>query len=124
MSINPHSRPASPRCPLRRRGRKPSVGWALPTAWLGGRCPPYILLIAIIGNVAHAQPATAPSGLDALSDDRLMTELASRGLTTLLDRAFEINHVPKFEQEGRRSLLALQQLSDATTKLTARQRQD
>jgi hypothetical protein len=53
-----------------------------------------------------------------------MTELASRGLSTLLDRAFELNHVPKFEQDARRSLLALRQLSDPAAKLTARQRQD
>ena len=34
--------------------------------------------------IALAQ-TTAPTGLDALSDDRLISELASRGLTPLLE---------------------------------------
>src|SRR5207248_1723318 len=64
------------------------------------------------------------AGLDALNDDRLMNELAARGMTGLLDRAFEVNHVPRAEQEGRRTLIALRQLSEKGAQLNARQKQE
>jgi Tetratricopeptide repeat len=70
---------------------------------------------------AAAQATKTGEGLDALSDDQLMTELAQRNMTSLLDRAFEINHVPKDKQDGMRALLALRQLSDK--KLAPAQRQ-
>jgi hypothetical protein len=71
-----------------------------------------------------AEPATSPSaGLDSLSDEKLMNELATRGLSNLLDHAFEVNHVPLAEQESRRAILALQTLSDPTKKVSAQQRQ-
>src|SRR3954468_11275533 len=63
------------------------------------------------------------TGLDSLSDDALMNELASRGLNTLLDRAFEVNKVSETERQGRRTLIALSKLSDPNTTLTASQRQ-
>lgn len=65
----------------------------------------------------------APEGLDTLSDDALMNELASRNLNTLLDRAFEVNKVPPAEQQGRRTLIALARLADPGAKLSAAQRQ-
>src|SRR5947208_987314 len=75
--------------------------------------------------LAQATRPAAGGGLDSLTDDRLMNELAARGLNSLLDRAFEVNNVPKAEQEGRRTLLALRQLSDpSAAKLTAKQRQE
>src|SRR3954467_11820637 len=63
---------------------------------------------------------TAPAGLETLSDERLISELASRGLTNLLDRAFEVNKVPPPQRDGMRALVALRQLSDS--KLTVAQR--
>ncbi|HEV2295582.1 MAG TPA: hypothetical protein VGR35_17165 [Tepidisphaeraceae bacterium] len=70
------------------------------------------------------QQQGAPTGLDALSDDRLMTELANRGLEPLLERAFVVNKVPREKQEGIRTLIALRELSDPHARLTARERQE
>src|SRR5690349_3625711 len=63
---------------------------------------------------------TAPAGLETLSDERLISELASRGLTNLLDRAFEVNNVPPPQRDGMRAIVALRQLSDS--RLTVAQR--
>jgi hypothetical protein len=79
-----------------------------------------ISLALLITLPAHAQPA----GLDSLTDDRLMNELALRGLDTLLNRAFDANHIPTSEQDGRRAILNLQKLADPATKLSASQRQE
>lgn len=76
---------------------------------------------AALAAAAAAQPVKSGDGLDSLSDDALLAELAGRNLTTLLDRAFEVNNVPKDKQEGMRSLIALKRLSDR--KLSASQRQ-
>src|SRR2546429_2727378 len=79
----------------------------------------FAILAASMVSLAQP-PATAPSGLDSLTDDRLISDLASRGLTSLLDRAFEVNHVPPAQRDGMRTLVALRQLSDPG--LTATQR--
>jgi tetratricopeptide (TPR) repeat protein len=44
-------------------------------------------------NPADATTTAAPQGLDALGDDRLLSELAGRNLTGLLERAFQTNDV-------------------------------
>src|SRR5438876_9547227 len=75
-----------------------------------------IFLTALVS----AQTTAPATGLDSLTDDRLISELASRGLTSLLDRAFEVNHVPPAQRDGMRTLVALRQLSDP--RLTANQR--
>ncbi len=81
------------------------------------------LLSLLICAIAVAQ--TAPrDGLDSLSDDALMNELATRGLDTLLNRAFEVNKVPKAEQEARRTLVSLARLSDPNVRLSSAQRQE
>jgi hypothetical protein len=84
-----------------------------------------LLAVAVPVKDAVAQPAatTEPKGLDALSDERLMAELANRGLETLLNRAFEANKVPKAKQDGVRTLIALRELADPKNKLTIPQRQ-
>jgi hypothetical protein len=69
------------------------------------------------------QPAQ-PAGLDALPEDRLLTELANRGLDALLERAFVVNKVPKEKQDGIRTISALRELSDPKSKLSTRQRQE
>src|SRR5438874_3304384 len=81
-------------------------------------------ICGLIFSVSFAQSTKSVGGLDSLADETLMNELAARGMTTLLDRAFEINKIPKSEQEGRRALIALRQISDKNAKLTLRQRQD
>lgn len=65
---------------------------------------PMALTLALSASTLLAQtPPSAPQGLDALTDDRLLSELAGRNLPTLLNRAFEINKVP---QERRNAVLA------------------
>lgn len=88
------------------------------------------LAILLTTSAMFAQQSSAqaqqhsPTGLDALSDDRLMTELANRGLEPLLERAFVINKVPKEKQDGIRTLIALRELADPRAKLTPRERQE
>src|ERR1051325_10822080 len=105
-----------------RQERKSFSAWRFSLALLASwRSSILFLLLASSFSIAQT---SAPSGLDTLSDDKLMTELANRGLTTLLDRAFEINKVPVEKQQGIRSLIALRELSDANVKLTPSQRKD
>lgn len=62
------------------------------------------LSMALSASSLLAQaPVAPPQGLDALTDDRLLSELAGRNLPHLLDRAFEINKVP---QDRRNAVLA------------------
>jgi hypothetical protein len=49
--------------------------------------PAAVAVIVIAGTSLLA----APEGLDSLSDDALMNELAARNLNTLLDRAVDVN---------------------------------
>jgi hypothetical protein len=80
--------------------------------------------VFICGFIFFLSPVClAQSGLDSLNDDALMNELASRGLNSLLERAFEVNKVPASERQGRRTLIALSRLSDPSTKLTPTERQ-
>src|SRR4051794_33979591 len=72
----------------------------------------------ILVSCTALQAQQTPQGLDSLTDDKLMNELAVRRLPTLLDRAFEVNKVPQSEQESRRAILSLQTLSDPTRKLS------
>ncbi len=82
------------------------------------------LLIGLtLNSAAAAQPARPAQGLDSLSDDALMTELAGRGLETLLERAFELNNVPQDKRDSIKTLSALRQLSDPEARLTVRERE-
>jgi hypothetical protein len=76
------------------------------------------------GQQQQQQQQNQPAGLDALPEDRLMTELANRGLEPLLERAFIVNKVPKERQDGIRTLIALRELADPKSKLSARQKQE
>ncbi len=78
------------------------------------------------GSVAIAQPAASSgkTGLDALNDDRLMAELASLRLDTLLNRAFEINKVPAEKRKAILVLIDLQRLSDPNEKLSSSARDE
>src|SRR2546423_1986539 len=103
---------ASRRWRLRRRTKKKTI------AACGFAC-----VTALATTILAQQPTTAPAGLDALSDQRLMSELASRGLNSLLDRAFEINHMPPSQRDGLRTVIALRQLSDPKVRMSTAQRQ-
>ena len=75
-------------------------------------------------QVEAAPPSTQPKGLDALNDERVYGELATRGLENLLDRAFEVNNVPQNQRDGIRTLVALRELSNPDAKLSPRERQN
>ena len=75
------------------------------------------ILILLVSTTACAD------GLDSLNDDALMNELASRGLDTLLQRAFDDDQIPAAERQGRLTLLALSRLSDPNSHLSLAQRQ-
>src|SRR5688572_5501986 len=53
---------------------------------------------AVLAQVAQPQQQH-PAGLETLSDDKLITDLAGRGLTNLLNRAYDVNNVPQ-QQRG------------------------
>ncbi len=69
--------------------------------------------IGLISSVAFAQ--NDPKGLDALSDDRLYSELSKRNLGGLLDYAFKKNNVPVPKQQAVRAGSALARLQDDPT---------
>src|SRR5688500_14097248 len=65
------------------------------------------------GNRANA------GGLGNLNDDALISELASRGLDSLLDRAFDVNNVPADRRAGIKAFGALRELTDKKKPPTA-----
>ena len=71
-----------------------------------------IATLAVTPAVTFAQSDdSANSGLNALTDDRLMNDLASRNLRVLLDRVFEVENTPQAQKDavlGRMALLRLQ----------------
>lgn len=79
-------------------------------------------LIACLPAISLAQ-SSQPAGLDSLSDQKLMAELSSRGLNSLLDRAFDVNNVSPAQRDAMRSMIALRQLGDPNVKMTTAQRQ-
>jgi len=71
------------------------------------------MLAMPIGMASCHAADTMPIGLDSLAnDDKVMTELANRGITTLLNREFAVKNVPPEQQQAIRSLGALRQLTD------------
>lgn len=80
--------------------------------------------LAACGLAWSAPFARAQStGLDSLSDDALLDELAIRGMDSLLDRAFAVAKASPEKQASVRTLVKLRQLGDPTAKLTNAQRQ-
>ena len=80
------------------------------------------LCASVVPLSSFAQTTQPSDGLDALSDDALLEELASRGLDSLLDYAFAANRVPPEKQNGVRTIIAMRRLGDPSSKLTAQQR--
>jgi len=83
-----------------------------------------VLFAIASSSVALAQSNASKSGLDAIDDSRLQSDLASRGLSSLLDYSFEQNKTPETQRTGIRTLAALRQLSDPNAKLTPKQRDE
>lgn len=92
-----------------KRGVLKRVGWIAAAA------------TALGASIAAAQ--TTRTGLDSLKDDRLMDELAARGMELLLDRAFEVNGVKQEERDAIRSLMAIRVLTEGGA-LSGRQRDE
>jgi len=61
-------------------------------------------------------------GLADFNDDALISELASRGLDSLLDRAFDVNNVPADRRAGIKAFGALRELTDKKKPPTAERR--
>ncbi len=86
------------------------------------------LSLTAAGLVRAQAPASGRAGeaandLDTLNDKTLMAELASRGLSDLLSRAFEVNKVPQQERDSMSTLMALRELSDPAKSMSASRRQ-
>src|SRR5436305_14267792 len=85
-----------------------------------------LVVTCLFASLAFASLALAQAktgGLDALSDDTLMAELAARDLNSLLDRAFDVDKVAPEKRDGIRTLSALHRLNDPKAKLTNKERQ-
>lgn len=67
-------------------------------------------VIAAACAVVVTRSLAAPTGLDAIDNEKLLNELAARDLGTLLDRAFEVEKTPEPQKKailGRMTLLRL-----------------
>ncbi|HEX8522358.1 MAG TPA: hypothetical protein VF669_08890 [Tepidisphaeraceae bacterium] len=93
--------------------------------WARRRCCVALFAVnfVLLASTASAQ-TSQPAGLDALKDDRLITELANLGLSDLLERAFQVNAVPEPRRVGIRALVALRALSDEQHPLSSVQRRE
>jgi hypothetical protein len=80
------------------------------------------LVLASVAAAAPPAATTAPAGLDSLSDGPLLSELASRGLGTLLEHAFVVDNVPPDQQAAYRIILNLHDLTEPTHPLPPRLR--
>ena len=86
------------------------------------RRPLALLLAATLAAPAFAQTPDAGQGLASLSDDRLLGDLASRNLETLLQRAFEQDDVPAEQRQALLVRVALSRLADPAAKLSEAER--
>jgi hypothetical protein len=81
-----------------------------------------VLVAAALTSLIAAH-AFADTGLKALSDDRLISELARRNLPNLLDRAFEQNQWPQEKRKGVLAVMAAEQLRTKSAALSFSQKQ-
>jgi hypothetical protein len=68
----------------------------------------------VVACILISHQCLAATSLNDLSDESLRVELANDGLTTLLDRAFEVDNIPPDRQLPERAVIALRQMSDPT----------
>jgi tetratricopeptide (TPR) repeat protein len=76
-------------------------------------------------RAADARPAARDgggSGLEALSDDALLSELAGRRMQGLLEHAFEVNQVSEKQRTAMLALPAIARLGDAKVELKSHER--
>src|SRR4051794_31518058 len=75
------------------------------------------VFIGVMASCAVPVPAQANkpaqgTGLNALSDDALLTELASRKMQGLLDHAFAVNHIAPNERAAMLAIPAINRIGD------------
>ncbi|MEM6315061.1 MAG: hypothetical protein AAF743_13295, partial [Planctomycetota bacterium] len=75
-------------------------------------------LIGLLPTVVLAQDSSEPAGLDALPEDRVLAELASRNLETLLNRAFDELDVPEDQRKAYTVTVALSRLRDEAAQMS------
>jgi hypothetical protein len=87
--------------------------------------PLALTLLAAIGTAPLLAQNTAATsaGLNSLDEQRVMAELANRGLSNLLQREFQLNHTPQSQQQAMAALMSVRQLADPAANLTFAQRQ-
>lgn len=73
---------------------------------------PLLAKPAPTANAPQQAAPQAPETLDNLGDRKLMSELADRGLDSLLDRYFDLHKTPDAEQKAIRSMEALRELNN------------
>lgn len=105
------------------------TGWtSIPVYIIAALLAPALLAQQRQQQPGPARSANAPAprggggGLADLNDDALISELAARGLDTLLDRAFDQNNVPQERRAGVRAFGALRELTDKAKPPTAERR--
>lgn len=90
--------------------------------------PLILAAVTVVGSTAFAQtppkPQTQPTGLAALNEDALLHDLAQRGLSRMLERAFELNNTPRKKRDAIRASAALNRLARNPDELTASQRRE
>ncbi|MBC7784045.1 MAG: hypothetical protein H7144_09405, partial [Burkholderiales bacterium] len=84
----------------------------------------FLLVLSLAASIAATSLAQeeGPRGLDALSDDRLLTELSRRNLKSLLDRAFQENKTPQSKRDAVLASGALSRLQGNDTAPLAERR--
>jgi tetratricopeptide (TPR) repeat protein len=83
-------------------------------------CSSVATILIALSPLATGQ-SVGNESLQSLTDSKLMSELADRGLNSLLDRYFEVHHTPQSQQDAVKSMQALRELSNP--KLTNMERQ-
>src|SRR5687767_4979287 len=83
----------------------------------------FVFVATAIAQQRGVADGTPGTGLNSLSDDRLMSELSGRGMKPLLDHAFDVNKVTPEKREIFKVLDAIRRMRD-DQKLTNRQRND
>jgi hypothetical protein len=81
-------------------------------------------LLCVLCVLSGGTVSARAGGLDSLDDDRLLSELASRGLNTLLEHAFEAQQVPQERREAIRALAAMRELERADAAMPPNQRRE
>ena len=79
-------------------------------------------LVLLLAPAAFGQ-APPPQGLDALDDSRVLTEVAGRGLTDLLEHAFDARNVPADRRAALLARISLNRLQSGEPLSVAERRQ-